>query len=164
MIVYFHFLYYKLFLQKQLFTGDFQNNCSEKLSKSNRKKLVMETFFCEVGDCNFTIKGLYKKLFRVNFDKVFIFFKEYLQANDFVPFRLLWDFTSILKAIEVLHPLHFDSCPVMIRLTKQMNVLPNASFKGVLWNSWAEKSRNIPKKMSLIKPCFNNIILELSQE
>ena len=61
----------------------------------------METFFCEVGDCNFTIKGLYQKFFRVNFDKVFIFFKEYLQANDFVPFRLLWDFISILKAIEV---------------------------------------------------------------
>ena len=53
---------------------------------------------------------------------------------------------------------HFDSCPVMIWLTKQMNILPNESVKGVLWNSWAEKSRNIPRKMSLIKPCFNNII------
>ena len=88
-IVYIHFLFYKLFLQKQLFTCGFQSNCSEKLSKSNTKTLVMETFFCEVGDCNFTIKGLYQKFFRVNFDKVFIFFKEYLQANDFVPFRLL---------------------------------------------------------------------------
>ena len=74
-IFYFHFLFYKLFLQKQLFTGDFQSKCSEKLSKSNRKTPAMETFFCEVGDCNLTIKGLYEKFFRAYFDKFSSFLK-----------------------------------------------------------------------------------------
>ena len=86
----------------------------------------MELYFSEVGDCNFTKKGFHQTLFPVNFDKFFIFFVEYLRANDFVPFRLLWHFTSILKAITILLLLHFDSCPAeagIIWFTKQMNTL-----------------------------------------
>ena len=37
--------------------------------------------------------------FPVNFDKFFIFLIKYLRVNSFVPFKLLWDFTSILEAI-----------------------------------------------------------------
>ena len=88
----------------------------------------MEFFISDVGDYNFTIKGLHQRFFPVNFDKCFIFFVEYIRANGFVPFMFLWDFTSILKAIKVLFLVHFDSCPVdavMIWLAKQMNILPN---------------------------------------
>ena len=95
-IAYFHFWFYKLFLQKQ----PFQSNCSKKFRKSNRKTPAMKFFFCDVGDCNFIIKGFHQRFFPVTLD-FFIFFIEYLRANDFIPFRLLWDFTNILKAIKV---------------------------------------------------------------
>lgn len=57
-ITYFHFWFSKLFLKKQPVTSDFQSNCSEKYSKSNRKTSLMEFFLSEVEDYKFTIKGL----------------------------------------------------------------------------------------------------------
>ena len=35
-----------------------------------------------------------------------------------------------------------------------MNSLSNQSFRGVLWNCLTEKSRNIPKKISVVEPCL----------
>ena len=57
--VYFHFWFYKLFVERQPFTSDL-------------KTTVLEFFFIEVFDCKFTTKFNCK--FPVNFDKFLIFF------------------------------------------------------------------------------------------
>ena len=96
----------------------------KKLSKINRKTLVMEFSFIEVGDCDFTIKEFHQRLFPVNFDIT------------------LWDFTSLLKEIAILFLLHFDSCPaeaIIIWLTKQMNTLSNQSFRCVFVRIFGQK-------------------------
>ena len=61
MTVYFHFWFYKLFVERQPFTSDL-------------KTTVLEFFFIEVFDCKFTTKGLHQGFFPVNFDKFLIFF------------------------------------------------------------------------------------------
>ena len=112
---YFHFWFYKLFLQKQPFKSDFQSSCSEIFSKGSKKTPATEFFFGEVGDCNFTIKELHQRVFPVNVDKLFIIFIEYLGGNSFVPFRFFWDFTSIQKAINK----SFSHCTSTVALSKQ---------------------------------------------
>ena len=105
-----------------------QSNCSEKFNESNRKHLWWSSFSEMLEIVTLKMKGLHQRFFTVKFIKFFMFFIEYLWANGFVPFRFLWNFTSILKTIKVLLLLHFGSCPVeaiMIWLTKQMNTLPN---------------------------------------
>ena len=66
-------------------------------------------------------------------------------------------FTSILKTMTVLFLTHFNICPaeaIMIWLTKQMSTLSNQSLRDFLWNCLTKNSRNFPKKMSAVEPCF----------
>ena len=103
------------------------------LWKSNRKTNVMESFFSNKRPPSELISR-----------EFWIFFIEYLRVNTFVPLKLLWDLTGIMKAITVHLLLHFDSCPaelIMIWHTKQMSTLPNQLFQGVLWNNLAKKSQ-----------------------
>ena len=60
--VYFHFLFYKLFLQKHLFTSVIQWSYSEKFHKIHRKTPVMELFSKYVS-FNFVVKGLHHRFF-----------------------------------------------------------------------------------------------------
>ena len=118
---------------------------------------MMEYFFHLSFETNFTVK-VHERFFPVTFDKFLIFFKENLRGNAFVPFRLFWDFTSILKAITVFLLLHFDSYlaeVIMICLTKQMNIVSSHSFSHVFWYSLVEKSQNILSKMLAVELCFS---------
>lgn len=127
MIVYFQFSFYKLFLLKQQFTSDLKSSCY--FGKVTGKQMWWSPFSA--------IKGLHPSEF-------WIFFIEYLWVNTFVPLKLLWDLTGIMKAITVHLLLHFDSSPaelIMIWHTKQMNTLPNQLFQGFLWNNLAKKSQ-----------------------
>ena len=76
----------------------------------------MEFYFNEVGNCNFTIKEFHQ-----------IFSSEFW-------YKLLWDFTRILKTITVLFLLHVDSCcteAIIIWLTEQIITLSYQSFWDV---------------------------------
>ena len=46
---------------------------------------------------------------------------------------------------------------IMIWLTKQMNTLPNQSFRGVFIKSFGQKNRKFPRKMAAVEPCFNKV-------
>ena len=92
----------------------------------------------------------------MNFDKFHLFI-EYLRANGFVLFRLLWDFTSILKAFTVPLLLHFDSCSAetIIWLSKQMNTLSYQSrcFVKQRWSPVSVKLHGNGFKTGLQHKC-----------
>ena len=46
------------------------------------------------------MKGLQRGLFPAHFEKFLRFLPKHSQANTFVPFRPLWDFTTVLKTFE----------------------------------------------------------------
>ena len=97
---------YMLFFQKQLFASVLQNSFdgfSEIFCKSYWNTPVMEFFFSEVAGCNLA-KGLYHRLFSTN-----SFFLKHLGTSaSVVPLRLMYNLTSVIKAVTVF--LHVDGC------------------------------------------------------
>ena len=119
-MVYFHFWFHKLFLQKQPFASDLQSTCSE-----DREHIyVMEISFTEVGDCNFIIKGLH---IRGSFQWILIIFFIFLQNTYRRMVLLLLGFYEILQVFwKHLQYFYFTSTvglaeAIMIWLTKKMN-------------------------------------------
>ena len=85
------------------------------------------------------------------------------QANTFVPFRRLWDFTIAVKAVSTFLPLRqlllrSSRKTIIIWHFKQIKTLYNQWFEAVLWNSLSEKVLNIHKKMSAVESRLYKII------
>ena len=55
--------------------------------------------------------GVHHGLFPANFENFLIFLPKHPQANAFVPFRPLWDFTTVLKTVTIFLLLHCGSWP-----------------------------------------------------
>ena len=95
-------------------------------------------------------------LFPANFEKLLRFLPEHPQANTFVPFRRLWDFTTALKIVAIFLPLRklplrSPTKTIIIWHSKQIKTLYNQWFGAVLWNSLSEKKLNIHKKTSAVE-------------
>ena len=76
-------------------------------------------FLKAITSRNFTMKGLHHGLFPANFEKFLRFLLKHPQGNTFVPFRPLWDFTTVLKTVTVFLLLHCGSCPCAAQRKQQ---------------------------------------------
>ena len=152
--VYFRFWFYKLFLLMESFTSFPQGSCSAKFHISYLKTPVTELSFSKVPVCRLKLCN-----------KFFSFFIEYFRA-----YGIYWCIVfnaSILKVVTTVLLLHFDTWPyaalpkehLIIGLLNNIKTFPNQSFRGALWNSFSKKkSRNIPRKMSVVDFHFKKTI------
>ena len=75
-------------------------------------RVIFTLFFLKaITGRNFTVKGLQHGLFPSDFEKFLRFLRKHPQANTFVPFRPLGDFTNVFKTVTVFLLLHCRSCP-----------------------------------------------------
>ena len=85
------------------------------------------------------MEGLQHGLFPVNFEKFLRFFPKYLQANTFVPFRLLRDFTTALKTVTKFLLLHCDSCScAALRKQQSFGILNKNPLQSVAWSCFVK--------------------------
>ena len=75
-------------------------------------RVIFTLFFLKaITGRNFTMKGLHHGLFSANFENFLRFLPKHPQANTFVPFRPLWDFTTVLNTVTIFLLLRCGSCP-----------------------------------------------------
>ena len=105
-------------------------------------RVIFTLFFLKaITGRNFTMKGLHHGLFPANFERFLRFLPKHPQPNAFVPFRPLWDFTTVFKTVTIFLLLHCGSWPcAALRKQRSFDILSKQKpFTIVVWSCFVKK-------------------------